>query len=397
MRGRCVLGGRCFCVSIGANLSPYVTDFLGALLMLTLLLSGGWRIPTKLVESRAMLAMFTATFAGCVLDAAGWLFDGRPGILSRVAVYVCNTLLFSLNVVVGPGYVTIVTRQVHETLPRWHRKVIFVLCVAELALLAINLFTPVVFSVDENNVYHRQAFFWIYMAAEGVLILYGFSLYLHALAKGRLLRFFPAWLFFVLIGAAMLIQSLVYGVSLLWSCVGISFCALIICLQRESIFLDKLTGVYNRYYLDEIQAMLQKRRSGTFAAMMLDMNGFKQINDRFSHAEGDIALVTVANILTEVIDSAGMVARFAGDEFVVLLEDPAEGAVEEYKERILAAIERCNESSGKPYRLSVAIGGCVFDAQKDDISDFLSTIDHRMYADKNEYYQAHGDEERRAQ
>lgn len=384
----------CFIVSVGSNVSPYATDLLGALLMLTLLLSGGWKIPTKRIQSRAMLAMIAATLAGCVLDALGWLIDGRPGALCRVAVYVCNTLLFSLNVVIGPGYVTIVTRQVRETVPRWHKKAIFVLCFAELALLIVNLFVPLVFSVDENNVYHRQGFFWIYMAAEGVLTLYGFSLYLHARIKGRLLRFFPAWLFFIPIGSAMLIQSLVYGVSLLWSCVGISFCALILCLQQESIFLDKLTGVYNRYYLDEIKEILQRRRSGSFAAMMLDMNGFKQINDRFSHAEGDVALVTIANILTDAIDSDGMVARFAGDEFVILLENPRPGAVEEYKERVLAAIERYNESSGKPYRLSAAIGGSVFDVQKDDISDFLSTIDHRMYADKAAYYQVNDRRER---
>ena len=380
-------------MNIVSTLSPYMTDFLGALLMLTLLLSGGWRIPTKRVQSRVMFAMIAASLAGCVLDAAGWLLDGRPGTLCRIALYLCNSLLFSLNVIIGPGFITIIAKQVHERLPRWHKKAILALCAAELALLVVNLFVPVVFSLDENNVYHRESLFWIYMTAEGVLLLHGLLLYLGARVRGRLLRFLPAWLFFIPICSAMLIQSFVYGVSLLWSCVGISFCGLVFCLQQESIFLDKLTGVYNRYYLDEMREIL-RRRKARFAALMLDMNGFKAINDNYSHAEGDAALVAMANILMDAVQSAGAVTRFAGDEFVILLEKPGEGALEACRERIRAGIERWNETSGKPYKLSASIGGSVFDARTDDISDFVSVIDHRMYEEKERYYQMDGERAR---
>ncbi len=357
--------------------------------MITLLLSDGWRIPTKRAQSSTLFILIITTLVGCAFDAAGWLLDGRPGVLCRALCFFCNTILYLVNVVIGPSFITIVVRQIHETLPRWHKTMIIVVSGVEISLLIINFFAPVVFYLDADNAYHRLGCYWIYIAAQSGLIAYGFLFYLYARIKGKLLRFFPAWLFFVPPGIAMLLQSFAYGISLLWPSVGISTCGLVLCLQQESIFLDKLTGVYNRYYLDELKSMLLRNRQDSFAALMLDMNGFKEINDRYSHAEGDAALIAVADILKKTVDSDGTVVRFAGDEFVVLLEHPREGIVEEYKARILDGIGAYNETSGKPYQLSVAIGGSVFDMRKDDISDFLSEIDHRMYADKEAYYMTH--------
>lgn len=376
-------------MNMAAYLSPYATDLLGTILMIVLLLSGGWRIPTRRSQSRILLVMIVTTIIGCTVDAVGWIVDGRPGMQFRVLGYLCNTLLYSVNIVIGPAFITIIVRQIHEELPSWHRKMIIALSTVEALLLVINFFTPIVFLMDENNCYSRRGCYWVYIAVECILILYGLLIYLQARLRGRLLRFFPAWLFLAPLVIAMFIQSFAYGISLLWASVGISICGLILCLQQESIFLDKLTGVYNRYYLDVLKDQLQRNRRGSFAALMLDMNGFKEINDRFSHAEGDAVLLAVANILKDTVHSEGAVVRFAGDEFVVLLEHPREGIVEEYKARILAGIDAYNETSGKPYRLSAAVGGSIFDVRKDDISDFLSDIDHRMYADKKAYYEAH--------
>lgn len=63
-------------------------------------------------------------------------------------------------------------------------------------------------------------------------------------------------------------------------------------LQNENIFIDKLTGLYNRYYLDKISGKLKRKRKITM--MMLDMNDFKSINDNFGHSQGDDALVSPA-------------------------------------------------------------------------------------------------------
>ena len=119
------------------------------------------------------------------------------------------------------------------------------------------------------------------------------------------------------------------------------------------------------------------------------MNGFKSINDLYSHEEGDNALITVAKILKDVISSNGSIIRFAGDEFVIIIKTSSEDELLSYKNKILESFERFNNTAGKPYALSAAIGTALYDFSKGDVSDFLNNIDSLMYIDKENYYKNH--------
>ncbi len=120
---------------------------------------------------------------------------------------------------------------------------------------------------------------------------------------------------------------------------------------------------------------------------MLDMNGFKEINDQFSHVEGDEALKNMANILTKVVGNDGNVIRFAGDEFVVVTDAEDEAAVDTYCNSIREALDEYNSKSGKPYRLSASMGGEIFNICS--AAEVIERIDDRMYANKVEYYKEH--------
>ena len=367
--------------------SVFASNIVGFLLMAGLLLSKGWRLQTKNSESGIVLIMIFAVMVGCVFDPIASFLDGRPGSVARMGVYVSNTLLFFLNIIIGPGYITLIERHINESQSRFQKTLIYSVCSIEFIVLIINIFYPVVFGVDENNSYYRLGFYWLYIGAELFFLVYGLYVYIAAKKRGRFLKFFPAWQFLVPIFVGMIVQSLVYGISLIWPCVGVAFCAIAISLQNESIYLDKLTGSYNRFYLDEFINMA-RRRGGEYAALMLDMNGFKKINDNFSHSEGDNALIAIADILRDVTTNRGVVIRFAGDEFIIVLDSVTQEAVYECKDRINEAIAIYNETSGKPYKLSAAVGGAVFDFDEDN-SDFMSGIDKLMYADKAEYYKTH--------
>ncbi len=146
--------------------------------------------------------------------------------------------------------------------------------------------------------------------------------------------------------------------------------------------------MFNRFYLNEALDSARKHHVKV-AAMMLDMNGFKYINDNFSHAEGDSALIAMADILADVIKNNCVVIRFAGDEFVILLDAEAELTIEEYKDAILCSIHEYNANSGKPYELSAAIGGETIDLGDTDTADFIHAIDKHMYESKERYYLEH--------
>ena len=175
-----------------------------------------------------------------------------------------------------------------------------------------------------------------------------------------------------------------YGISTIWVGIAVGYTNLMLALQNENIFIDKLTGLYNRYYLDKILGELQRKRK--IAMMMLDMNGFKSINDNFGHSQGDEALVSLADILEKTVGADGTVTRFAGDEFVILLNTEKENVVEKCKAQIKENLDEFNKGSQKNYKLSASIGFGVFNLSEGSADQILKIIDKRMYEDKKAYY-----------
>ena len=141
--------------------SVFASNIVGLLLMSVLLLSKGWRIQSKNSESGIILIMIFAVIAGCILEPIAFYLDGQAGIINRIGVYTSNTLLFFLNTIIGPGYITLIERHINEYQSKAERAFIFAIISAEMLLLAVNLFYPVVFGVDERNAYYRCNFFWL--------------------------------------------------------------------------------------------------------------------------------------------------------------------------------------------------------------------------------------------
>ncbi len=369
--------------------SVIITDSVGALLLFIILITGGWRLPTRKRESRILYALIICCIINCAVDAIASICDGTPGVTIRNISMICNTYLFFFNLIVGIGIVTLVVRHIDKKLPKLQLAFFALVALIEIVLLSINFFVPVVFRLTENNVYERHEYYWLFIAVGAILIVYGCSYYFISKLKNPSLRYFPVWQFLMPILIATVTQAFCYGVSLMPIGFAVAFCGLVICLQNECIYIDKLTGVYNRYELEEIKKKLKRNRQERIGAMMLDLNGFKEINDNFSHAEGDRALIAFANLLTDSIQTDGVVIRFAGDEFIVIFRNFKDESVDRYKNKILKNIEKYNKHSGKPYKLSAAVGGEVFTNSGRNVSELMNRIDKLMYKDKNEFYKTH--------
>ncbi|MBR5937379.1 MAG: GGDEF domain-containing protein [Clostridiales bacterium] len=361
------------------------TDLTGAFLLLLLLLSRGWSLPARKKESRIILVMLLSSILYCVGDAYVSYCDGKAGFLMRMVCIGGNTYLFFYNLLAGVGIIHLVVNHIDRKVPKLQIIFFGLLFVVEGMLLIHNFFYPLVFYIDESNVYHRCDYYFIFLLGGALLIIYGYTYYFVAKIKNPSLRHFPVWQFLSPIVLAVLIQSQIYGISLQPVAYAIAFTALVVCLQNECIYIDKLTGVYNRYELEIFRKNFSRYSKERVAAIMLDLNGFKKINDSYSHAEGDNALVAFADILVNVVGGEGVVIRFAGDEFIVIIRKFKEDNIEAYKEKIRVAVQEYNESSDKPYLLSVSIGGAVF-SHDTESSDFMATIDKLMYEDKKAYY-----------
>ncbi|MCQ2437245.1 MAG: GGDEF domain-containing protein [Clostridia bacterium] len=204
-----------------------------------------------------------------------------------------------------------------------------------------------------------------------------------------MLKFFPVWAFAIPVLIGVTTQMVMYGVSTIWPFIAVSISCVFMCLQNEVMYRDKLTGLYNRFYLNILEGELKERSSNAFSAVMIDVNRFKEINDTYGHLTGDDALIDVANILRRVVSDLGEVTRYAGDEFIVIVNSQDAAVMDDLLDRINKAMETFNATKGKPYRLSVSMGYEKMDFNKHTMGEVLDATDVRMYENKREFYRTH--------
>jgi diguanylate cyclase (GGDEF)-like protein len=150
--------------------------------------------------------------------------------------------------------------------------------------------------------------------------------------------------------------------------------------------LDPLTNLPDRsFLLARMEALLQGDRIGdrAFAVLFVDLDNFKQANDRFGHIAGDRILRSAADRLRHCVRENDHVVRFGGDEFVVLLEGVTERAdVEPVIERIGQAFREPFDLAEERIKLSLSIGVAVASHLHRSPEDVLSEADSDMYAAK---------------
>ena len=295
----------------------YIADMLGIFLILGAVFSGAWKLQKKHNEDKVLFGVIILVFTACVADIIAFSVDGRPGSIFKVLSYVSSNILFIANVAIGPLWVMLISLHIYGTISKFQRVFILSISGVILLMMVVNFFVPIIFSIDENNVYARGPWFMIKNILEVVLMADGVIIYLISLFRSGGIKFYPVLQFVWPIFICVCLQMFFYGISTIWVGIAVGYTNLMLALQNENIFIDKLTGLYNRYYLDKILGELKRKRK--IAMMMLDMNGFKSINDNFGHSQGDEALVSLADILEKTVGADGTVTRFAGDEFVILL------------------------------------------------------------------------------
>lgn len=149
---------------------------------------------------------------------------------------------------------------------------------------------------------------------------------------------------------------------------------------------DDLTGVMNRRGFEEHvdrEIRLAVRRKTSIALLYADVDRFKEINDRWGHAEGDRALREVADILKATFRESDLIARLGGDEFAVVPIDASPGTAAIPARRLKAALDHRNDETDRSYSLSVTIGVSFLDPEAPVSTwELVAAADRRMYRDK---------------
>jgi diguanylate cyclase (GGDEF)-like protein len=346
-----------------------------------------------LVHQRLFLGMIVLNVLIIVLDTTGWLVDGQPGSPALFFNKATNLILY-ITIPLAPSmWLLYVDYQIKKSDANL-KKISFVLgCIflANALLSVISLWTGWYFIIDGQNFYHRGAYIWIFLALCYLLIFYSFFTVLFNRNKIDKKYYASLLLFFVpyLIGTTL--QVIYFGVSFAWIGMMLAMFILYVNIQVDLLSTDHLTGTFNRrqlqgYLSDKIRSSAAKK---TFSAILLDLDDFKLINDKYGHSEGDEALKDAVTILRKSLRQNDFIARFGGDEFIVVADIANLEILNQTIERILQNTTCFNAETQKPYRLSFAMGYDVYDPHsRMTYEEFITKIDGLMYLNKKQKKQA---------
>lgn len=333
------------------------------------------------------LGMVAANAMMIAIDIAVDALNGREGELFRSLHIAVETAEYSLIPLVGMIWTLYVERRIDRYGKISKKQLAFTAIpfVVNLAIVITSIGKGFIFSVDETNVYRRGEFFWISVAIPYIYLIYSFIRIVKNKESIRRSDYRSLLLFPVLPFIGGIFQSLIYGLTLIWTNTAFSMLIVFVNVQNEQLNRDHLTGLYNRRQLDRYLTRYIKgdESERILGGVMIDVNDFKNINDKYGHVEGDRALEYIGDILIRSFRREDFVARYAGDEFMVLSK------VQDYKDldrmvnRLRDDIDKFNKSEDLPYNISVSLGYDIVDRSLYRTSEeFVKHVDALMYREK---------------
>lgn len=369
-------------------------NLIGVIVLLTMLFYIiGMRQSAERDDQRNFVKLLICNVAILVSDIAIYLMRGH-GSLGLIAInhLVCS-LYFILHSYFGYLWIRYSIKKLYpEFEPGCKLKALLILPgLMNMLMILSSPWTNWIYSLTSTNQYMRGTYIWaailisyLYWVMSAVLVVW------EMLAQKRIreqtvyttLLIFPIP---TLIGN--LLQMQFYGLSIVWVCSAISLLILFINLQNDQLTRDILTGLFNRRQTNmQIAWEINHLTDANYLlfVIMVDVDCFKEINDRFGHLVGDQALVAVSSVLKKGCREKDFIARFGGDEFIIVGHAKSTAEIELLHNNIMQQMQRHNSENALPYTLSLSAGYSQY-SRKDilSIDSIISAADKAMYQMKN--------------
>lgn len=374
-------------------ISIVVANVIAIFILISVGVGSSYKLKEGSKESTTLIIMMVLVGIASILDPLVFLVDGNSGIVGETNWFFQflnhfgNGSIYLLDLLVVIAWSVFLVYHLNGDVNK--KRMIGYLIIASIAIMAltVNIFYPFIFIVDEMGVYKRvengKIGFLLFTILDVSVLAESVLLFVRIRFKGGLLKFFPIWVFLVPTALGMVAQSVYYGISTINVGFALAICGMLMAMQNDLIYCDKLTGLYNRYYLDRLKKkMMSKRGNAEYTAMMLDLNGFKGINDAYGHQEGDNALIKSGELLRKAVASYGTVIRYAGDEFIIILNTQVDSIIREVVHSIEKQFDGYNRTHVVPYILSISFGYSKANFKEHTIDELMNEIDHKMYLDK---------------
>lgn len=324
-----------------------------------------------------------------VVEAVALAIDRIPGKVLHWVGFFTNSIQFLIILTPLSLWLTYLDEIILNNEKEKKRKLLVyaVFNILAVAIVIVNYFTGILFTISEDNVYARgPAVLWT-MGMNSVLF-FGYLPSLIPYRKfinGRIYELILALGILPFLGAA--VQLIFYGTPLIWPMMALVALVAHSLVEKEELRRDCLTGLLSRIQMERRAQFLLDRRQ-PFSLILLDIDRFKNINDTYGHKEGDQVLCIIANLLGKSIKQVDSAYRYAGDEFILIIECEDSDAAKKVVERLENNLLKYNKTNLEPYTVSFSAGTAYYDGKIDTgIIDLFVLADERMYQNKKMKYE----------
>lgn len=371
------------------NLLNFATPNIFAVVLVLILIGHSRHITIGGVKTdKPFFVLLLLTMLQAVLYALSYVFEFKNYFESRFFAITINNLIFINNLFFAFLAMLYFYKKLFSYNKSTKLKILLLalpLIVGEI-LSIINFFVPVFFSITRGDVliYSRAKLYFIPVV---IVILY---LIVSIILSFKAKKFRPEYIstpiviFWVPIIIAIIVELLIPNFSISMLTVAISLTFVYYNGQTQSSKLDFLSKLLSRTQLMNFieNELSKKNASYNLAGIIIDIDNFKKINDKFGHLGGDEAIALMGQIIQASLPKNAYGFRYAGDEFVIMLQFKKE-------EEIIQLISKLNQNAvdyclkeNALYNLKFSCGYSICKRQEDTIISFLTRIDAEMYKTK---------------
>ena len=326
------------------------------------------------------------------IDIIGTLANG--GYIPKTyltSAFVNFGIAVFLSAITGSWFVYVELSQGAEYIQRFKARLLAMApaMAATVVLLILFIFFPSVVLDEENNV--TTIYYALFLAVPVLYVIAsatrGFTRAFRKENYAVRVQYLVTAMYPVIISVVGVIETIWFMAPMFCFSSSIMMLYVYIISLNDQVSIDELTHLNNRTQLKKyIVSEHSKQGDKTIRyVLMIDLNRFKYINDQFGHIEGDTALKRTADALKIACSDnpfKTFIARYGGDEFIIIAKTESEELVNELSKTIKETLVRLNEEAGAEYELTASIGSACYCG---DISDFqaaLNKADEALYEEK---------------
>ena len=376
------------------------------ILCMLILLYIMFRVKTNIDQQLANLAfsrLLISIFLLLTIDCICSLLDGKSGTaLWWINNFTNASYMFLTGVVTFNWFLYVEHTQGNHIFSKG------LLCqllhIPLILLLIISYSSPwthLLFYIDSSNVYHRGEYYllhpflaYVYMILSIIRLLHYYRSKRTKQGKKLIMSLFS---FFILPGLGSIISVFTFGAPTIWPFATLSILMVYVDFQCFQVSIDGLTRLNNRRQFDmrfyTMTANYDPARE--LYLFMMDIDHFKSINDNYGHYEGDMALKETAHLLQQASNNRELfLARYGGDEFVMLFHTDEEEHAAELKKHISELFEIYNSIPDNKYKITLSIGYAKYHPPQDSSpaslaeaqKQLIASADKALYKEKYKHH-----------